>query len=144
MRNWSARGLLLGALLVGGAALAQEAPGAPPGECRECSTGRDPIGINEVSISEDTLTVDVVHGGGCALHTFGFEWDGRFQESNPVRASVLITHDAHGDPCKARVFKRLKFDLAQLKDQWRYQYKQEHGEVIIQFQGTDTNVHYPF
>lgn len=76
---------------------------------------QDHAEIVDASISGDLLSVTLNHGGGCTEHSYGLVNAGVFLESLPPQTHVTITHDAHGDNCRALVEKRLEFDLGPLR-----------------------------
>lgn len=68
------------------------------------------------------LTVEVRYGGGCTSHDVdAVAWTG-WMESNPVQVGVALTHDAHGDACKALVTRSLAFDLEPLRRAYQKAY----------------------
>jgi hypothetical protein len=91
----------------------------------------DPIVVTDASISGDTLTVAVEHGGGCVAHGYGSCWDGSFAESDPVQAWLQLSHEDNGDPCEAIVMQELAFDLAPMRDAWIDGYQQPSGTIIL-------------
>lgn len=107
-------------------------------------TPKDPINVDGVSLEGDMLTLEVIHGGGCAQHDYQLAWNGAFMESLPVQARLVLVHDAHGDPCKALVRKALQFDLSPLKEQWREGYREEHGTIVLHLPGSPSPIRYTF
>lgn len=55
-----------------------------------------------------------------------------FLESLPVKADVLLTHNANNDLCEALILQELKFDLSPLKEEYQTSYSDEtNGSIII-------------
>jgi hypothetical protein len=153
MRLWNGGWLLVGALVLGCAGAEPKGEGAkveaPASDVRpvaltQAPTEKDPLAIDSLTLSGDTLVAEVHHGGGCAEHSYGLEWDGSFMESAPVQVMLVFNHDAHGDRCKALVSASPKFDLTPLKKRWREAYRQEHGVIIIRAKGAEHSVRYEF
>lgn len=105
----------------------------------------DPLTVQDVRIADDRLTVRARHGGGCRGHDFYLVAAKTFMESNPVQSDVLLTHDAHGDLCRAIVAADLVFDLGPLKRAWEEAYGQSGGgTIILRIRGWDPPVTYTF
>jgi len=68
------------------------------------------------------LEVEVRYGGGCRTHDIdAVAWTG-WMESHPVQVGVALTHDAHGDACKALLTRSLRFDLEPLRRAYQASY----------------------
>ncbi len=91
----------------------------------------DAASIKEVSIVNDSLKLKVVYGGGCEKHDFVLYGCKTFMESNPIQAAIYLSHDAHGDLCKALITETLAFDLALLKELGKQTYQDLH-QIILQ------------
>ena len=77
----------------------------------------DPFSLQGATIRENTLTIDLQHGGGCAEHEYElFMSPGGFLESFPVQANLYLRHNANGDVCRALIRKELTFDLTPIGD----------------------------
>jgi hypothetical protein len=72
----------------------------------------DAFSLGNVSSEGDELLVRVTTGGGCAAHSFSACWDGELIDTSPQTIVVLMSHDAHGDPCDALLSHDLRIDLA--------------------------------
>ncbi len=91
----------------------------------------DPLFVMEASITGDTLSLNVSHGGGCVEHAYGSCWDGSFAESDPVQAWLQINHEDNDDPCDAIVEQALEFDLTLMRDAWIDAYQQPSGTITL-------------
>lgn len=104
----------------------------------------DPIAIDSARVDGDTLAVSVSHGGGCSDHTYrlvvGTEW----MESSPVQVGARISHDAHGDNCRALLRYNLRISLSPLADAYRASYQQNLGSVMIRLAGSSASLLYKF
>lgn len=109
----------------------------PPELLSDCSASDgDPIDVTGASISGDTLSVDVGHGGGCEEHTYSLCWpDQLFMESMPVQVNLEVFHDAHGDGCEAYLTSTLDFDLTPLKTAYEDAYQESGGTITIHVDG---------
>lgn len=112
-------------------------PAVLPEEFSDCSAADgDEISVDGASISGDTLSVDVGHGGGCETHEYSICWpDQTFMESEPVQVNLEIYHDANGDMCDAYFTSTLTFDLTPLKTAWQDAYQQESGTITVHVDG---------
>lgn len=72
--------------------------------------------IKSASISSGVLIIVAQYGGGCKQHEFKLFGSKRFFESNPPQVDVFLSHQAHGDACKALITDSLLFSLAPLRD----------------------------
>jgi len=104
----------------------------------------DPLTIQDVQIAGDRLTLSVRHGGGCRTHDNYLVAAKTFMESNPVQSDVLLTHDAHGDLCRALIHRDLAFDLGPLKRAFQEAYGQVEGTIVLRIRGWDRPVSYDF
>jgi hypothetical protein len=82
----------------------------------------DPYEFRNMSVSGDTLVVEVQYAGGCAQHDFTLLVAPIFMESYPVQMSGSLAHDANGDMCRALVGRTLRIDLRPLRDLYRQSY----------------------
>ena len=88
--------------------------------------------VSALSISGDTLSVEVGYGGGCEHHEFTVCWpDQAFAESEPVQASLALWHEANGDGCEAYITESFDFDLTPMKDAWIAGYGGSTGTMIL-------------
>jgi hypothetical protein len=90
----------------------------------------DPATILEAVIFADQLHVAVQFGGGCAEHHFSLLHSGVFRPAAPVETDLQLTHDAHGDPCRAILGRELVFDLTPLKTMYLGS-RREPGSILI-------------
>ena len=91
----------------------------------------DPFQLQSISISGDTLTLAVTHGGGCAEHDYTlFMSPAAFLESYPVQANLYLRHEDNDDPCDALLNATLSFNLRPVADLYQYYYGGK-DEIII-------------
>lgn len=84
---------------------------------KECMpVGEDWLILEDAGLKGDKLIVDVKYGGGCSQHSVQLNWDGKILKSNPPQIILDLSHNAHGDPCKALLSERLQFDLSVIMD----------------------------
>ena len=67
-------------------------------------------------IMDDTLTVTLSRGGGCADHDFTLVVDSKSRMREPPELDFTIVHDNMGDVCEAYLTDEVEFDLTQIKD----------------------------
>jgi hypothetical protein len=91
----------------------------------------DAFDLGSVSVTEDTLSVQVSYSGGCAPHYFRLCYEPYFLESEPVQSTLRLQHDAQGDPCEAYPTETREFDLTPLREAWRAAYGGESGTIIL-------------
>jgi hypothetical protein len=92
--------------------------------------------VSALSVSGDTLSVEVGYGGGCEDHQFTVCWpDQVFAESEPVQASLALWHEANGDSCEAYLTEVLDFDLTPMKEAWIAGYGGSTGTMILNLEG---------
>ncbi len=79
------------------------------------SIGGAAIRIDSLKIKGTVLSVFVDYGGGCKAHIFELYANGKTDKSLPPEQKVYLKHTDHGDRCRGRIFRELKFDLSGLK-----------------------------
>lgn len=84
-----------------------------------------------VYINGDTLFTKMLFGGGCEIHEIKLVAWNYFLESYPVKAKLLISHDSHGDACKALITQVNKFDLSLLKYEYQTAYSSSSGIILL-------------
>jgi hypothetical protein len=105
---------------------------------------KDAIAIDAARIEGDSLVATVSHGGGCAKHAYQLVVSTLWMESFPVQVPARLSHDAHGDLCKALLRRELRISLEPLANAYRDSYQQPHGSVSIRLNGTDASLLYTF
>jgi hypothetical protein len=105
---------------------------------------RDGLTITAVTVTGDTLRLQVSYGGGCARHRFAFLVGSAFMESHPVQVHARISHDAGGDTCRALISRALAFDLSRLKQRYREGYGPGAATIVINLAGHSQSVRYHF
>lgn len=93
----------------------------------------DPFTVAEAVINDDTLHLTVSYGGGCEKHEFSLLAGDSFFESDPAMVEVMLSHNAHGDPCEAMITKELTFDLSPLKHLYQEMYPDSENLFLIRF-----------
>jgi hypothetical protein len=93
--------------------------------------GTDRYVLNAVTITDDTLTINVSHSGGCATHRFTLIASDAFLESFPVQLRITLAHNANGDLCRAWLTEDYHFDLTPIKIMYQKAYRQEAGIIIL-------------
>jgi len=79
----------------------------------------DDFDLKAITINNDTLFVDLVHGGGCREHFYDlFMSPSVFLESYPAQANLYLRHNANGDLCKALLHPKICFDLRPVAAQY--------------------------
>lgn len=104
----------------------------------------DPLTIESLAVTGDTLVAKVSHGGGCSDHVFRLVISPAFMESFPVQTRARISHNANGDMCDALLRRDLRMNLRPLADVYRAQYRQQTGTVLIYVIGANEPVLYKF
>ena len=92
-----------------------------------------PYTVNSATITDDTLTINVSYGGGCADHQFVLLAEPAFMESDPVGLGISIVHNANEDPCERWVTESYHFDLTPIKTMYQQAYPQGAGPVVLGF-----------
>ena len=73
--------------------------------------------INEVSISGNTLQVNVSYSGGCKEHSFELVHKKEMTKSMPPILTVYLVHENNEDYCEEYITENLQFDLSDLGKQ---------------------------
>ena len=95
----------------------------------------DPFVLEEASLDDCLLTLDVNYGGGCKEHEFEvFMSPSLFDESLPVQANLWIKHNGNGDFCRGLVSDKLVIDITAVIAQYRAQYGRD-DEIILNVHG---------
>ena len=99
-------------------------------ESRFKSVESDEYIINEASIHNDSLMIEVQYGGGCGPTDFELITDGLFMESDPVQLNVILAFDDE-DPCEMAVKRNLCFDLSNLATYYNDSYQTTEGKIVL-------------
>ncbi len=75
----------------------------------------DPIAIVAAAVDGDSIDMRVRYGGGCETHDIRLLAGREIMESYPPQADIRLSHDAHGDMCRALIYEDLRYDLTPLK-----------------------------
>ncbi|MGD9899892.1 MAG: hypothetical protein AB7T22_12275 [Calditrichaceae bacterium] len=103
----------------------------------------DPVSLEDVSMSGDTLKLEISYSGGCKEHEFLLYVSKDFAESYPVQASVYLSHNSNDDRCKALIRKDLCFNLSLLKEEYWKLYN-DNGPIDLNlFAPGTTDAHMP-
>jgi len=104
----------------------EEGPkGAPTLEIGEPMAGFE-VDVDEASVDGDDLRLVLRHGGGCGDHNYRLFWDGRFLETDPLQAR-LVVRDETDDFCEALLIQEVTFDLRPMREASGT----EEGEVML-------------
>jgi hypothetical protein len=108
-------------------------PRVEPLQVVAAPAAKDPVTVESLTVKGDTLEVSVMHGGGCAEHSYALAWSGQLkgQGVGPAQAELVLVHDGHGDMCKALVRATPSFDLRPLVERWRAQGRGASGKVEL-------------
>ena len=107
--------------------------------------GTDDYTLNNATIDEDTLQINVSYGGGCEKHEMTLVASESFLESFPVQLPVSLAHNANGDNCEAWLTEDFNFDLTPIKTMYQEAYQQEAGTIILRLKDApNTNLIYEF
>ena len=90
----------------------------------DLSETSDPVTINDVSISGNTLKIKVSFSGECNEHNFKLVGSEVISKSLPPQRSIVLIHKSNGDTCKKIVKKTLRFNVE------AFSYKKEKGSAI--------------
>ena len=101
--------------------------------------GNDEYALNNVTITGDTLRLNVSYAGGCKTHQFTLVTSGAFLELTPVQLVISIDHNANGDPCQAYPTEDYHFDLNPIKTLYQEAYQQESGTIILLLEDAPPN-----
>ncbi|HSW28531.1 MAG TPA: protealysin inhibitor emfourin [Longimicrobiales bacterium] len=92
----------------------------------------DALHLHDARVEGGVLEVDAGWSGGCTVHDVdAVAWTG-WMESWPVQVGVAVTHDAHGDACKALVRRTLRFDLEPLRRAYAEAYGGGPATLVLQ------------
>ena len=87
--------------------------------------------VNSAEFDSDTLNLEISYSGGCEDHQFLLIAWNYFLESYPVRANLLLLHNANGDVCRALITSKLSFDMSPLREEYSNLYGGENGSIIL-------------
>lgn len=104
----------------------------------------DAAAIQAVALEGDRLTLTIRHGGGCFQHDQWLVASSWFMESYPPQVDVLLSHDAHGDLCRALITRDVAFDLGPLKRKAVEGTSVTSGVVLLRIRGWTELVRYEF
>ena len=91
--------------------------------------------LNDATITDDTLTLNVSYSGGCATHEFTLIAADSFVESSPVEMDISVRHNANGDRCRSIITEDRCFNLTPIKTLYQETYQQEAGTIILRLDG---------
>jgi hypothetical protein len=84
-----------------------------------------PFFLDTVTVTTDTISLDIGYGGGCQPHYFFLYMSpSAFMESHPVQANIYLRHVDNDDMCEAYIQESVAFDLRPMADL----YWQEYGQ----------------
>ena len=97
---------------------------------------RDDVMINDVSIVNNKLVLNVSYSGGCKEHLFKLIASDSWLESYPVQTPILLSHDANNDNCEAFITETLSFNLLPLKERYQELYKESSATIKLRIEGS--------
>ena len=92
---------------------------------------RDDFSFINVYLAKDLLYLKISYSGGCVSHDFSLLGSGVFLESNPVKTSIVLSHEDNDDNCDSIITDTLVFDLTPLKDLYFESYTESSGTISI-------------
>ena len=104
---------------------------------------RDPVTINNVKLLKNILFMNISYGGGCEEHEFLLIATS-FMESEPVQVNILLSHEDNDDPCDMWINKNHSFNLLPLKRSWQHLYQEISGTIVMNIEGWNQSILYPF
>ena len=93
--------------------------------------GNDSFVLNDATVTDDTLLINVSYSGGCKNHQFTLVASDSFLESLPVQLSAYIIHNANGDTCEAWPTEDYRFNLTPIKTLYQNAYRQKAGTIVL-------------
>lgn len=103
----------------------------------------DPLTILTAVVDGDSIDLRVRYGGGCVEHDFRLLAGRAIMESEPPQADIRLSHDAHGDLCRALITRDLRFDLVPLKTYFQGD-RATPGPLLLRLRGWDMLLRYDF
>ena len=106
--------------------------------------------LNSATVSGDILNIDVSYSGGVKQHVFTLSTAESFQEADPVRLDLFLTHntaDGQADLAEAWLTEQLRFDLTAIKTSYKQQYQKESGTIQLMLDlpnADDLSIDYTF
>ncbi len=99
----------------------------------------DPINIQSVLVSGNTLILTVSYSGGCEEHSFDMVGSQFTAKSLPPIRQLKLIHKNNGDKCKAIIGKTILVDIRDMAD------VQETGsEIILNLEGWKGRISYKY
>jgi hypothetical protein len=74
----------------------------------------DPFSIMNVKIEDDCLKITLSYSGGCEIHEFIMTYN-ELPQFGIYSGTLTLSHNAHGDMCKALITKTIGYDLSPLQ-----------------------------
>ena len=91
----------------------------------------DPFDLESIEIVGDTITLNVIYGGGCKEHCFSLYMSpAAFFESYPVQANLYLRHNSNGDACEALINEDISFNLCPVAVLYKMLYG-NYDEIVI-------------
>jgi hypothetical protein len=92
-----------------------------PNECLEISIADQEVNfpndyylINEISVDEKDLLLNISHSGGCQEHEYELFLDPLFCTTPPIYLTIRLSHNSNNDLCEAWITKNLCFDISSI------------------------------
>ncbi len=96
--------------------------------------GSDAIGINNVTVTGNKMSISVKYNGGCQKHVFQLIGHKMISKSLPPQRSIKLYHDDNNDDCRELIEEILIFDISE--------FAIGDGEVSLHLESYDEPISY--
>ncbi|MGB1103382.1 MAG: hypothetical protein ACPG21_07120 [Crocinitomicaceae bacterium] len=86
-----------------------------------------PIGIQNVSLTGNKMSIEVIYSGGCKDHKFRLLGHPMISKSIPPQRSIKLHHNNNGDECREQIEETLVFDVSA--------FAYDGGEISLMLEG---------
>jgi len=99
--------------------------------------------IKQAIIEKDEIQISIEYIGGCGDEKHRLLTNGYFKESFPIQVYVLLSYEKN-DSCKRIIKENICFDLKELSNQYKKNYKTNEGTIRIRLQDYKQELYYKF
>lgn len=99
-------------------------------ELSEVPVNVAPVTLLNAEFDGDVVNLTLSYAGGCEPHSFTLFVSHIFQESDPLQANAILTHETD-DMCEALLTEVIRVDLLPLQEFHRRAYGSNHGRIRI-------------
>lgn len=92
-------------------------------------------GLNEMSITGDTITLNLSYSGGCRNHEFHLIAEKKFGKLSDSRANLVLSHNNNYDPCERYITENRSFNLLPLKYAYIQKFRKNSGSIRMTLEG---------